>query len=100
MAARGLDIPNVDLVVHYELPMQAEAFLHRSGRTGRAGKSGITVGFVTPEEYSQFQRILKVGRQLCFAFRLFCSLACPLDSQFSLVCFLPGLLLSSLLFQL
>ena len=52
VAARGLDIPNVDLVVHYELPQQAEAFLHRSGRTGRAGKKGMTVGFVTPEEYS------------------------------------------------
>ena len=34
VAARGLDIPNVDLVVHYEMPQDEETFLHRSGRTG------------------------------------------------------------------
>ncbi|KAK7356225.1 hypothetical protein VNO80_15493 [Phaseolus coccineus] len=43
VAARGLDIPNVDLVIHYELPNNAETFVHRSGRTGRAGKEGTAI---------------------------------------------------------
>ncbi|XP_031247384.1 DEAD-box ATP-dependent RNA helicase 3, chloroplastic isoform X2 [Pistacia vera] len=43
VAARGLDIPNVDLVIHYELPNGPETFVHRSGRTGRAGKEGNVI---------------------------------------------------------
>ncbi|GMP51899.1 hypothetical protein CsSME_00017948 [Camellia sinensis var. sinensis] len=43
VAARGLDVPNVDLVIHYELPSTSEIFVHRSGRTGRAGKKGSAI---------------------------------------------------------
>ncbi|XP_062081690.1 DEAD-box ATP-dependent RNA helicase 3, chloroplastic-like [Humulus lupulus] len=43
VAARGLDVPNVDLVIHYELPNDPEIFVHRSGRTGRAGKEGTAI---------------------------------------------------------
>ncbi|CAA7405742.1 unnamed protein product [Spirodela intermedia] len=43
VAARGLDIPNVDLIIHYELPNDPETFVHRSGRTGRAGKEGTAI---------------------------------------------------------
>lgn len=43
VAARGLDVPNVDLIIHYELPSTSEIFVHRSGRTGRAGKKGNAI---------------------------------------------------------
>ena len=48
VAARGLDIPNVDLIVNYELPFENEIYVHRIGRTGRAGKSGMSVSIVYP----------------------------------------------------
>ncbi|KAG0471273.1 hypothetical protein HPP92_015819 [Vanilla planifolia] len=50
VAARGLDIPNVDLVVHFEIPNSPEIFLHRSGRTGRAGNKGTTVLMFTESQ--------------------------------------------------
>ncbi|KAH1229455.1 DEAD-box ATP-dependent RNA helicase 3, chloroplastic [Glycine max] len=50
VAARGLDIPNVDLVIHYELPNDAETFVHRSGRTGRAGKEGTAILMYTSSQ--------------------------------------------------
>lgn len=50
VAARGLDIPNVDLVIHYELPNNSEIFVHRSGRTGRAGKKGTAILIYTRDE--------------------------------------------------
>nr|XP_010906630.1 DEAD-box ATP-dependent RNA helicase 53 [Elaeis guineensis] len=50
VAARGLDIPNVDLVLHYELPNSSELFVHRSGRTGRAGKKGRAILIYTNEQ--------------------------------------------------
>ncbi|KAL9260317.1 DEAD-box ATP-dependent RNA helicase 3A, chloroplastic-like protein [Drosera capensis] len=50
VAARGLDIPNVDLIIHYELPNDPETFVHRSGRTGRAGKEGIAILMYTQSQ--------------------------------------------------
>ncbi|WCJ26807.1 DEAD-box ATP-dependent RNA helicase 3 chloroplastic [Euphorbia peplus] len=50
VAARGLDIPNVDLVIHYELPNDPETFVHRSGRTGRAGKEGNAILMFTSNQ--------------------------------------------------
>ena len=50
VAARGLDIPAVDLVVHYRLPNDSASYQHRSGRTGRAGRSGKVVIFYGPRE--------------------------------------------------
>ncbi|KAI4349842.1 hypothetical protein L6164_010391 [Bauhinia variegata] len=50
VAARGLDIPNVDLVIHYELPNDPETFVHRSGRTGRAGKEGSAILMYTSSQ--------------------------------------------------
>ncbi|MED6109875.1 hypothetical protein PIB30_037532 [Stylosanthes scabra] len=50
VAARGLDIPNVDLIIHYELPNDPETFVHRSGRTGRAGKQGTAILMYTSSQ--------------------------------------------------
>ncbi|CAA9574504.1 MAG: DEAD-box ATP-dependent RNA helicase DeaD (CshA) [uncultured Truepera sp.] len=50
VAARGLDIPEVDLVVHYRFPEQMERYQHRSGRTGRAGRAGTVVLLFSPRE--------------------------------------------------
>jgi ATP-dependent RNA helicase DeaD len=48
VAARGLDISHVDLVINYELPFELEVYVHRIGRTGRAGKTGMSISFVYP----------------------------------------------------
>lgn len=52
VAARGLDIPDIDHVAHYHLPRTADVYVHRSGRTGRAGKEGVSVMFCSPQEAS------------------------------------------------
>jgi ATP-dependent RNA helicase DDX21 len=59
VAARGLDIPAVDLVVHYDLPQDSESFLHRSGRTGRAGRTGTAIAMLSRNDLYQFRRIIR-----------------------------------------
>jgi ATP-dependent RNA helicase RhlE len=63
VAARGLDIPNLPLVINFDLPMVAEDYVHRIGRTGRNGATGEALSFVAPDEgglLRQIQRLLKV----------------------------------------
>ena len=60
VAARGLDIPSVSHVVHYQLPRSADTYVHRSGRTARAGQEGLAVQFIAPEE-KQMQRLLMLN---------------------------------------
>jgi ATP-dependent RNA helicase DeaD len=62
VAARGLDIQNVTHVINYSLPQDPERYIHRIGRTGRAGKTGIAITFVTPREYGQLRLIEKIAR--------------------------------------
>lgn len=50
VAARGLDIPEVDLVVQCEPPKDVDSYIHRSGRTGRAGRTGVSIMFYKPRE--------------------------------------------------
>ncbi|PIN20381.1 ATP-dependent RNA helicase [Handroanthus impetiginosus] len=57
VAARGLDVPNVDLVIHYELPNSSEIFVHRSGRTGRAGKKGSAILIYSSHQYRDIKGI-------------------------------------------
>ncbi|NOQ74177.1 MAG: DEAD/DEAH box helicase [Crocinitomix sp.] len=58
IAARGIDIPDLAYVVHYEMPSSDEYYTHRSGRTGRGGKSGVSIALVTTKETKQV-RILE-----------------------------------------
>ena len=57
VAGRGLDIPDVSHVVNYDLPPDADAYVHRIGRTGRAGQKGEAVSLVTPRERAQLSMI-------------------------------------------
>jgi ATP-dependent RNA helicase DeaD len=58
VAARGIDLPNLELVIHADLPTNAEALLHRSGRTGRAGRKGISALIVGPRDVKKAERLL------------------------------------------
>jgi len=57
VAARGIDVADVSQVINYEVPESAELFTHRVGRTGRMGKSGEAITFVTPEEAPKWRQI-------------------------------------------
>ena len=50
VAARGIDIDNVTLIINYDVPMEKEGYVHRTGRTGRAGNKGKAITFATPYE--------------------------------------------------
>ena len=62
VAARGIDLPNLDLVVHAELPSNFETLMHRSGRTGRAGRKGISALIVPPSTRRKAERILQAAK--------------------------------------
>ncbi len=59
VAARGIDVDNLTHVMHHTLPDHAESYTHRSGRTGRAGKKGISIAFITPSEERRINEIEK-----------------------------------------
>ena len=59
VAARGIDLPGLELVVHAELPSNHETLLHRSGRTGRAGRKGVSALIAPPKARSKALRLLK-----------------------------------------
>lgn len=57
VAARGIDVQDLQYVIHYNLPDQLEYYTHRSGRTGRAGKQGISLSLLAPQEVKQMRKI-------------------------------------------
>lgn len=57
VAARGLDVDSLTHVIHFSLPDDPEVFVHRSGRTGRAGKDGISMALIKPEESRKLKQI-------------------------------------------
>lgn len=62
VAARGLDISNVTHVYNFDIPQDPESYVHRIGRTGRAGKTGEAISFVTPREMSHLRLIEQVTK--------------------------------------
>ncbi|KAL6910150.1 DEAD domain-containing protein [Trichoderma evansii] len=65
VAARGLDIPAVDVVLNLDLPQDSKTYIHRVGRTARAGKSGIAISIVTQYDVEIYQRIeAALGKEL------------------------------------
>ena len=57
VSARGIDIPNVEIVVNYDIPEEAETYVHRVGRTGRANNKGMAVSFCSESEKELLQVI-------------------------------------------
>lgn len=57
IAARGIDVPNVTHVINFDLPLETEAYVHRIGRTARAGKSGIAISFCEEAERDKLEKI-------------------------------------------
>ncbi|CAF1280916.1 unnamed protein product [Rotaria sp. Silwood1] len=65
VASRGLDIPHVDIVINYDIPTHSKDYIHRVGRTARAGRSGKSITFVTQYDIELYQRIeYLIGKQL------------------------------------
>ncbi|MGA9658827.1 MAG: DEAD/DEAH box helicase [Asticcacaulis sp.] len=63
IAARGIDVDNVSHVINYELPNVSEAYVHRIGRTARAGKTGISISFCSDDERKMLKDIERMTRQ-------------------------------------
>lgn len=62
VAARGIDVSNLTHVINYSIPQEAESYVHRIGRTGRAGQKGIAITFVTPREARKLTQIKRVTK--------------------------------------
>ncbi|MBI2547950.1 DEAD/DEAH box helicase [Candidatus Woesearchaeota archaeon] len=59
VAARGLDIKNVDLIVNYDIPKTSKEYVHRIGRTARAGSKGRVISLLAPQDHENFGRVLQ-----------------------------------------
>ena len=59
VSARGIDVKELEFVIHHQLPEQLEYYTHRSGRTARAGKYGTSLAFILPSEIEKIHQIQK-----------------------------------------
>jgi len=59
VSARGIDVSGLEFVIHHQLPEQLEYYTHRSGRTARAGKTGVSIAFILPSELERIHQIQK-----------------------------------------
>ncbi|EKE40660.1 DEAD/DEAH box helicase, putative [Entamoeba nuttalli P19] len=66
VSARGIDIDDVKTVIHYDLPRTSELYVHRSGRTARAGRSGLCIVFVEKEDKTPYEHLLKTLKKKDF----------------------------------
>ncbi|MHB9155034.1 MAG: DEAD/DEAH box helicase [Endomicrobiales bacterium] len=64
IAARGIDVSSIELIINYDLPDEAENYVHRIGRTGRAGQQGHAISFATPEQGTDVRSIERVMRSV------------------------------------
>lgn len=70
VAARGIDVDDVDLVINYDMPQDVEYYVHRIGRTARAGREGTAISFVSPREMNTLSQIqkytkTKIEKEIC-----------------------------------
>lgn len=62
VAARGIDVSDLTHVINYSIPQEAESYVHRIGRTGRAGKKGVAITFITPKEINKLLQIERLTK--------------------------------------
>jgi len=79
LASRGLDIPSVDLVVNYDIPLHVKAYIHRVGRTSRAGRTGRAINLVTQYDIEAYQKVEQYIQKKLDAY------PCDEDSVFQLL---------------
>ena len=63
VAARGIDIPDISHVINYDLPRSADVFIHRIGRTARAGKKGIAISLVEAHDQTMMDRVQRYQQE-------------------------------------
>lgn len=72
VAARGLDIPNVEHVIHYQVPRTTENYIHRSGRTARGNKEGIAILLMEPNEINDYVKLCRTLKRSESRWNIFC----------------------------